>query len=78
MSINAQVLEDAKKYAERFGVSLDGLTEILLRRAIAGGRRDIEDTRISDWVSAVSEGEPDFGSGSKLKEIHQEYYESRR
>jgi hypothetical protein len=53
MSFNAAVIEKAKIYAEEHGISLSRHTEILLRKAISGPYKNIEDIPVADWVSVV-------------------------
>jgi antitoxin component of RelBE/YafQ-DinJ toxin-antitoxin module len=60
LSFNAQVIAQAKAYAEQNGISLSRLTEILLRRLTSNPSYNIEDFPVSDWVNYVSEGKAEY------------------
>ena len=57
LSFDSQIIEQAKSYADSKGISLSRLTEILLRRLLAGNYSSLEDYPVSDWVHEVAEGE---------------------
>jgi hypothetical protein len=79
MSFDTQIIDKAKHYAERQGISLSRLTEILLRKAISGGYRNIEDIPVSNWVNTVSEGEAEYITSSRRrKDTKDEFYNSRK
>jgi hypothetical protein len=71
LSFDASIIEQAKLYAERRGISLSRLTEILLRRLLSGGYTSLEEFPVRDWVSLVSEDEAKYiktpTSGSELR-----------
>jgi len=79
LSFDANIIDKAKHYAESQGISLSRLTEILLRKATAGGYRNIEDIPVSDWVNTVSEGEAEYiTSPRKRKDLKDEYYNRKK
>ncbi len=79
LSFDASIIDRAKQYAENKGISLSRLTEILLRKATAGGYRNIEDIPVADWVHTVSEGEAEYISAPrKRKDMKDEYYKTRK
>jgi hypothetical protein len=79
LSFDAQVIDEAKKFAETHGISLSRLTEVLLRKATAGKYKNIEDIPISDWVSMVAEGNAEYVTKPrKRKQLKQEYYNSKK
>jgi hypothetical protein len=79
LSFNATIIDKAKAYAESQGISLSRLTEILLRKATAGGYRNIEDIPVADWVSTVSEGEAEYiTTPRKRKDLKDEYFKSKK
>ncbi len=78
LSFNANVIEKAKIYAEEQGISLSRLTEILLRKATSGSYKNIEDIPVADWVSMVSEGESEYITTRKRKDLKEAYYNSKK
>ena len=80
LSFNADIINKAKHYAESQGISLSRLTEILLRRATAGGGyRNIEDIPVADWVKTVSEGEAEYITNPrKHKDLSDEYFSNKK
>ena len=78
LSFNEDVIEQAKMYAESKGISLSRLTEILLRKATAGGYKNIEDIPVADWVYTVSEGEAEYITERKRKNLKEEYFNSKK
>ncbi|MCF8449521.1 MAG: DUF6364 family protein [Taibaiella sp.] len=78
LSINEDVIEKAKMYAESKGISLSRLTEILLRKATAGGYKNIEDIPVADWVYTVSEGATEYITERKRKNLKEEYFNSKK
>jgi Family of unknown function (DUF6364) len=78
LSFNAQVIGEAKKFAEGHGISLSRLTEVLLKKAVAGNYKSIEDMPIADWVSMVAEGNAEYVSKSrKRSQLKEEYFKSK-
>jgi hypothetical protein len=78
LSFDANIIDKAKHYAESQGISLSRLTEILLRKATTGGYRSIEDIPISNWVNTVSEGEAEYITPRKRKNMKDDYYKSKK
>lgn len=79
MSFDASVIDKAKEYAENHGMSLSRLTEVLLRKVVAGNYRNIEDMPVSDWVSMVSEGEVEYHTRSRSrKKLKDEYHNDKK
>jgi hypothetical protein len=78
LSFDANIIDRAKHYAENQGLSLSRLTEILLRKATIGGYRNIEDIPVSDWVTMVSEGEAEYATPRKRKDMKEEYFKSKK
>jgi hypothetical protein len=79
MSFDAGVIDKAKEYAANNGMSLSRLTEVLLRKVVAGNYRNIEDMPVADWVSMVSEGEVEYRTRSRSrKAIKDEYYKDKK
>lgn len=79
LSFDADVIEKAKAYADSQGISLSRLMEVLLRRVTYnGGYRNIEDVPIANWVQTVSEGEAEYITPRKRKNMKEEYYNSKK
>jgi antitoxin component of RelBE/YafQ-DinJ toxin-antitoxin module len=79
LSFDAHVIEKAKRFAEGNGISLSRLTEILLKKAIAGNYNSIEEMPIADWVSMVAEGNSEYVTKPrKRKSIKQEYFNRKK
>ena len=78
LSFDANIIDKAKHYAENRGISLSRLTEILLRKATAGGYTNIEDIPVADWVTTVSEGEAEYITPRKRKAVKDEYHNRKK
>ena len=79
LSFNAAVIDKAKQYAEKQGISLSRLTEILLRRLTAGGYTNLEDFPVENWVNMVAEGEAEYITKPKNnKQIRAEFHERKK
>ena len=78
LSFDAAVIERAKSYAEQNGISLSRLTELLLRKATTGSYNNIEDMPVSEWVSMVSEGESEYITTKRKKDLREEYYSKKK
>ena len=48
LSFKADIIEQAKIYAENQGISLSRLTEILLSRLVKGNYKNLEEYAVSD------------------------------
>jgi hypothetical protein len=78
LSFNAHVIDDAKKFAEGHGISLSRLTEVLLKKAVAGNYKSIEDMPIADWVSMVAEGNAEYVTKPRKRSaLKEEYFKSK-
>ncbi len=79
MSFDASVIDKAKEYAANNGMSLSRLTEVLLRKVVAGNYRNIEDMPVADWVSMLSEGEVEYHTRARSrKTLKDEYYKGKK
>jgi Family of unknown function (DUF6364) len=78
LSFNAGVIDEAKKFAEGHGISLSRLTEVLLKKAVAGNYKSIEDMPIADWVSMVAEGNAEYVTKPRKRSaLKEEYFKSK-
>ncbi|MDB5210550.1 MAG: hypothetical protein JWQ30_1377 [Sediminibacterium sp.] len=57
LSFDAEIIEQAKKFAESNNISLSRLTEFLYRNITQKKYRSIEELPMADWISAVAEGQ---------------------
>lgn len=79
LSFNAQIINQAKAYAESQGISLSRLTEILLRKLTSGGYKTIEEFPVEDWVNMLSEGEAAYITRVKTsRQLKDEFNNSRK
>jgi hypothetical protein len=79
LSFDAGIIDRAKKFAEKNGISLSRLTEILLKKAMSGNYNSIEDMPISDWVSMVAEGDAEYVTKPRQrKDLKQEYFSKKK
>lgn len=77
LSFDTEVIEVAKNYAKRQGISLSRLTEYLLRKVADNNYTPIEALPVSDWVSALSEGEVQYRKRGR-KSLKDEFFKSRK
>ena len=78
-SFKADIIEQAKIYAENQGISLSRLTEILLSRLVKGNYKNLEEYPVSDWLLAAAEGETENNTKPRSrKTLKKEYYESKK
>ena len=79
LSFDEAVIERAKKFADRQGISLSRFVEILLRKATTKSYDNIEDLPIADWVMEVAEGKVEYRSAKRTrKSLKEEYYNSKK
>ena len=78
LSFDGDIIDRAKKYADRQGISLSRLTEILLRKAASGSYNNIDDIPVSDWVRTVSEGEAEYKKSKPRKKLNDEYFKGKK
>ena len=69
LSFDANIIDKAKKYAKKEGLSLSRLTEILLRKAVSKDYKNIEDIPIADWVNSISDGPAEYVKPRKRREL---------
>jgi hypothetical protein len=79
LCFDASVIEKAKVYAEKQGISLSRLTEVLLRQLLAEHPVRLEDFTVSGWVSKVAEGKATYRSKPRTnKELRDEMRGSKK
>ncbi|MBS1568436.1 MAG: hypothetical protein JST45_03245 [Bacteroidetes bacterium] len=78
LSFDANVIRKAKAFADANNISLSRLTEFLLSKVGNATYRSLDELPVSDWVSAVSEGEVQYVRKNSRKGVRKDYLESRR
>ena len=79
LSFDADVIVDAKQYAQENNISLSRLTEMLLRKVTSQNYASLEDYPISDWVNIVSEGEVEYVTNPKpKKKLKAEFFNAKK
>lgn len=79
LSFDAEVIEKAKKYAQRQNISLSRLTEFLLRKITSDNFYSIEDLPVADWVNMVAEGKAEYCVKPKTrKQSKKEFFGSKK
>lgn len=79
LNLNENVFYAAEELAHRKGISVDALTEMLLKKAAASAYQTIDELPVADWVLQLSEGPVEATPDSKSwKELKEEYYESKK
>ena len=78
MSFNEDVIAKAKRFAAEQNISLSRLTEFLLSKVGNATYRSLDELPVSDWISAVSEGQVEYvRKNSRKKSVKKDYLESR-
>lgn len=79
LSFNEDVIEKAKKYADKQNISLSRLTELLYRKLTSGHYTHLEDLPVSAWVNELAEGEAVYkNKSSSRKALKNEFYKSKK
>lgn len=73
LSFNKEVIEKAKRYAEKHNMSLSRLMELILSNITTNQYASLEDLPVSDWVSMLSEGETEYTKTKSRSQIKSEY-----
>jgi antitoxin component of RelBE/YafQ-DinJ toxin-antitoxin module len=79
LKFDEDVIEKAKRFAEKHNTSLSRLTEMLLRKATIQQYASIEDIPVSSWVNEVAEGAAEYKIKARnRKKMKDEYYSSKK
>lgn len=78
LSFNKSVIEKAKLYAEAQNMSLSRMLELILDKITTKQYASIEDFPISDWVSLIAEGKPEYISTAKTRSKLKSQYHNRK
>lgn len=78
LSFDHDVIAKAKNYAAKNNISLSRLTEFLLNKVTSSDYKSIDELPVSDWISAVSEGEVIYQRTQRSsKELKKEFYSKK-
>lgn len=79
LSFNADVIADAKKFAEAHQISLSRLTEFIYSQLSVKNYQSLDELPISDWVNIVSDGGMEYKTEKRTrKSLKSEYYKSKK
>ena len=79
LSLDKEIIHQAKKIAEKNGLSLSRLTELLYRKLNENSSTYIDDLPISDWVYKLAEGKAEYKKSEiSRKNLRDEYFSSRK
>ena len=79
LSLDQEVINLTKRYAEKNNISLSRLTEFLYRKLSNNTYSNLEDLTISDWVMMVAEGQAEYKTKPKTsKKLRNEYFDSKK
>jgi hypothetical protein len=74
LSFDEDIINKAKKYAERNNISLSRMIEHLLAKVVEKPYQSLEDFPISDWVSMVAEGDAIYQTKKSKKTSHSDEF----
>ena len=79
LSLDQEVINLTKSYAEKNNISLSRLTEFLYRKLSNNTYSNLEDLPISDWVMMVAEVQAAYKTKPKTsKKLRNEYFDSKK
>lgn len=79
LSLDIDVIKNAKLFAEKNNISLSRLTEFLYRKLAENSYSNLEELPISDWVMMAAEGQAEYKTKSKTsKKLRSEYFDSKK
>ncbi len=79
LSLDNDVINQAKLFAEKNNISLSRLTEFLYRKLSDKPYPNLEDLPISDWVMMAAEGQAEYKTKPKSsKKLRSEYFDSKK
>ncbi len=79
LSFDADVIAQAKAFADTHNISLSRLTEFLYRNITKKNYCSLEDLPVADWVTMVAEGEALYVTKTKKnKQLKKEFYQSKK
>lgn len=78
LSLDNEIINNAKLFAEKHNISLSRLTEFLYRKLSENSYKNLEELPIADWVLQAAEGQAEYKSKPKpAKKLRNEYFETK-
>lgn len=78
LSLDEDIIRQAKEHAAKNNISLSRFIEYLLRRAVSESYKDLEEFPVSAWVAQVAEGPVEYNLKKQSnRQRRKDYYESR-
>jgi len=79
LSLDHDVINNAKLFAEKNNISLSRLTEFLYRKLVENSYSNLEELPISDWVMMAADGQAEYKTKTKTsKKLRSEYFDSKK
>ena len=79
LSLDNDVINNAKLFAEKNNISLSRLTEFLYRKLAENSYSNLEELPISDWVMMAADGQAEYKTKTKTsKKLRSEYFDSKK
>ncbi|MBP6235282.1 MAG: hypothetical protein KA270_20455 [Saprospiraceae bacterium] len=79
LSLDSDVINNAKLFAEKNNISLSRLTEFLYRKLVENSYSNLEELPISDWVMMAADGQAEYKTKTKTsKKLRSEYFDSKK
>jgi hypothetical protein len=79
LSFDEDVIEKAKRFAEKQNISLSRLTELLYRKLTSGHYINLEELPVASWVNELAAGKAEYRTKSaSYKNLKAEFYKSRK
>lgn len=78
LSFDANVIEKAKEFADKQGISLSRLTEFFYKQVTAQNYTSLYEIPVADWVNQVAEGKAEYVTKRKTsKDLKSEFYSKK-
>jgi antitoxin component of RelBE/YafQ-DinJ toxin-antitoxin module len=79
LKFDEEVIEKAKKFAQKHNTSLSRLTEMLLQKVTSKQYASLEDIPVASWVNELAEGAAEYKVKSRSRrKLKDEFYESKK
>ncbi len=78
LSFDKNIIEKAKRYAEKQNISLSRLMEHLLDKITSNQYKSLEDFPVADWVNTIAEGKSEYVTPSKKRTSLKDEYKNRK
>ena len=80
LSLDSEIIANAKQYAAANNISLSKLIEFLLTKVTSKEYHSLEDYPISEWVQLVAEGPAEYQTAAKRsrKQAKDQFFSSKK